>query len=169
MPRSKASINRPEVMAEWKSVIIIHLSVWWTKTNQQRCTRLIVGFSKVDCSALTFINSTKYSNANELVSQSPGNCPINTDSDHPLLLAGPHRGDPAERERSQKSSFFFLERRVPHRMMSVVGSQPFIKPMQSSTSVSPGIQRRHTLPASEVRPLNTQDATSVFEIEREGK
>ncbi|GLD60415.1 serotonin N-acetyltransferase-like protein [Lates japonicus] len=52
--------------------------------------------------------------------------------------------------------------------MSVVGAQPFIKPMQSSPSVSPGIQRRHTLPASEVRPLNTQDAISVFEIEREG-
>ncbi|XP_030592453.1 serotonin N-acetyltransferase-like [Archocentrus centrarchus] len=52
-------------------------------------------------------------------------------------------------------------------MMSVVGAQPFIKPMQSPPSVSPGIQRRHTLPASEVRPLNTQDAISVFEIERE--
>ncbi|XP_022046402.1 serotonin N-acetyltransferase-like [Acanthochromis polyacanthus] len=52
-------------------------------------------------------------------------------------------------------------------MMSVVGAQPFIKPMQPSPSVSPGIQRRHTLPASEVRPLNTQDAISVFEIERE--
>uniref|UniRef100_A0A667XIA2 Serotonin N-acetyltransferase n=1 Tax=Myripristis murdjan TaxID=586833 RepID=A0A667XIA2_9TELE len=52
-------------------------------------------------------------------------------------------------------------------MMSVVGAQPFIKPMQTPTSISPGIQRRHTLPASEVRPLNTQDAISVFEIERE--
>ncbi|TNN58551.1 Serotonin N-acetyltransferase [Liparis tanakae] len=51
--------------------------------------------------------------------------------------------------------------------MSVVGSQPFIKPMQRPASVSPGLQRRHTLPASEVRPLNTQDAISVFEIERE--
>uniref|UniRef100_A0A667XIB8 Serotonin N-acetyltransferase n=1 Tax=Myripristis murdjan TaxID=586833 RepID=A0A667XIB8_9TELE len=51
--------------------------------------------------------------------------------------------------------------------MSVVGAQPFIKPMQTPTSISPGIQRRHTLPASEVRPLNTQDAISVFEIERE--
>ncbi|CAF92170.1 unnamed protein product [Tetraodon nigroviridis] len=37
----------------------------------------------------------------------------------------------------------------------------------SSQPVSPGIQRRHTLPASEVRPLNTQDAISVYEIERE--
>jgi len=55
------------------------------------------------------------------------------------------------------------------RVMSVVGSQPFIKPMQRPASVSPGLQRRHTLPASEVRPLNTQDAISVFEIEREGK
>ncbi|KAI4786501.1 hypothetical protein KUCAC02_037080 [Chaenocephalus aceratus] len=36
-------------------------------------------------------------------------------------------------------------------------------------SVSPGFQRRHTLPASEVRPLNAQDAISVFEIEREGE
>lgn len=53
--------------------------------------------------------------------------------------------------------------------MSVAGAQPFIKIMQPSPSVSPGIQRRHTLPASEVRPLNTQDAISVFEIEREGK
>ncbi|XP_059900034.1 serotonin N-acetyltransferase [Gadus macrocephalus] len=50
--------------------------------------------------------------------------------------------------------------------MSVVGTTPFIKPMTSPSSVSPG-QRRHTLPASEFRPLNTQDAISVFEIERE--
>ncbi|XP_061605835.1 serotonin N-acetyltransferase-like isoform X1 [Phyllopteryx taeniolatus] len=50
--------------------------------------------------------------------------------------------------------------------MSSVVAQPSVKPMQS-LSVSPGIQRRHTLPASEVRPLNTQDAISVFEIERE--
>uniref|UniRef100_A0A8C6S4V2 Serotonin N-acetyltransferase n=1 Tax=Neogobius melanostomus TaxID=47308 RepID=A0A8C6S4V2_9GOBI len=48
-------------------------------------------------------------------------------------------------------------------MMSVVSAlQPFARPMQPSP-----IQRRHTLPASEVRPLNTQDAISVFEIERE--
>lgn len=59
--------------------------------------------------------------------------------------------------------------RVSNHMMSVVGAQPFIKPMQPAPSVSPGIQRRHTLPASEVRPLNTQDAISVFEIEREGE
>ncbi|KAM6913450.1 serotonin N-acetyltransferase-like [Lycodopsis pacificus] len=52
-------------------------------------------------------------------------------------------------------------------MMSVVSSQPFIKPMQPTPSISPGMQRRHTLPASEVRPLNTQDAICVFEIERE--
>lgn len=63
----------------------------------------------------------------------------------------------------------FSGRRAQCRIMSVVGAQPFIKPMQSPPSVSPGIQRRHTLPASEVRPLNTQDAISVFEIEREGK
>lgn len=56
------------------------------------------------------------------------------------------------------------------RIMSVAGAQPFIKLMQpSSQAVSPGIQRRHTLPASEVRPLNTQDAISVYEIEREGE
>ena len=61
------------------------------------------------------------------------------------------------------------EREFQNHMMSVVGAQPFIKPMQPAPSVSPGIQRRHTLPASEVRPLNTQDAISVFEIEREGK
>lgn len=53
--------------------------------------------------------------------------------------------------------------------MSVAGAQPFIKLMQPPPSVSPGVQRRHTLPASEVRPLNTQDAISVFEIEREGE
>uniref|UniRef100_A0A3Q3DSF8 Serotonin N-acetyltransferase n=1 Tax=Hippocampus comes TaxID=109280 RepID=A0A3Q3DSF8_HIPCM len=41
------------------------------------------------------------------------------------------------------------------------------QPTQALPSVSPGIQRRHTLPASEVRPLNAQDAVSVFEIERE--
>ncbi|XP_007957813.1 serotonin N-acetyltransferase [Orycteropus afer afer] len=32
---------------------------------------------------------------------------------------------------------------------------------------SPGRQRRHTLPASEFRCLSPEDATSVFEIERE--
>uniref|UniRef100_A0A6Q2XEV1 Serotonin N-acetyltransferase n=2 Tax=Esox lucius TaxID=8010 RepID=A0A6Q2XEV1_ESOLU len=50
--------------------------------------------------------------------------------------------------------------------MSLVGALPFLKPCLSP-SVSPGRQRRHTLPASEFRPLNTQDAISVFEIERE--
>lgn len=54
--------------------------------------------------------------------------------------------------------------------VSVAGAQPFTKLMQpSSRSVSPGRQRRHTLPASEFRPLNTQDAISVYEIEREGE
>ncbi|XP_037111487.1 serotonin N-acetyltransferase-like [Syngnathus acus] len=51
------------------------------------------------------------------------------------------------------------------RVMSSADAQPSGEAMQPS--VSPGIQRRHTLPASEVRPLNTQDAISVFEIERE--
>lgn len=56
------------------------------------------------------------------------------------------------------------------RIMFVTGAQPFIKLMQpSAQSVSPAIQRRHTLPASEFRPLNTQDAISVYEIEREGE
>uniref|UniRef100_A0A8C8IVT1 Serotonin N-acetyltransferase n=1 Tax=Oncorhynchus tshawytscha TaxID=74940 RepID=A0A8C8IVT1_ONCTS len=50
--------------------------------------------------------------------------------------------------------------------MSLVGALPFLKP-RLSPSVSPGRQRRHTLPASEFRPLNTQDAISVFEIEKE--
>ncbi|XP_053707481.1 serotonin N-acetyltransferase-like [Synchiropus splendidus] len=39
--------------------------------------------------------------------------------------------------------------------------------VRKAASVSPNPQRRHTLPASEVRPLNEQDAVSVFEIERE--
>uniref|UniRef100_A0A3B4A726 Serotonin N-acetyltransferase n=1 Tax=Periophthalmus magnuspinnatus TaxID=409849 RepID=A0A3B4A726_9GOBI len=56
--------------------------------------------------------------------------------------------------------------RMTHPELELMSAQPFVKPMQSSPSVSP-IQRRHTLPASEVRPLNTQDAISVFEIERE--
>lgn len=77
----------------------------------------------------------------------------------PCPLAGPGRGDPAPHH----------PRPPRNPTMSVVGAQPFIKPMQPSPSVSPGIQRRHTLPASEVRPLNTQDAISVFEIEREGE
>ncbi|XP_012681054.1 serotonin N-acetyltransferase-like [Clupea harengus] len=47
--------------------------------------------------------------------------------------------------------------------MSVTGARPFLKPILES----PGRQRRHTLPASEFRPLNPQDAISVFEIERE--
>lgn len=51
-----------------------------------------------------------------------------------------------------------------------MGTYPLIRPMQPPrSSVSPGPQRRHTLPASEFRPLNTQDAISVFEIEREGE
>lgn len=86
--------------------------------------------------------------------------PINTDAHRGFLLAGPDRGAHETRAGEERRS---------RRTMSVVGAQPFIKPMQPSPSVSPGIQRRHTLPASEVRPLNTQDAISVFEIEREGE
>ncbi|XP_028841663.1 serotonin N-acetyltransferase-like [Denticeps clupeoides] len=48
--------------------------------------------------------------------------------------------------------------------MSGVSAMPFLKPMSLP---SPGRQRRHTLPASEFRPLSPQDAVSVFEIERE--
>lgn len=51
--------------------------------------------------------------------------------------------------------------------MSAVSALPFFKPLHAS--VSPGRQRRHTLPASEFRSLNTEDAISVFEIEREGE
>ncbi|XP_051904099.1 serotonin N-acetyltransferase-like [Hippocampus zosterae] len=67
----------------------------------------------------------------------------------------------------------FLERRVAagRRVfkcaMSSLMAQPSGEATQALPSVSPGIQRRHTLPASEVRPLNAQDAVSVFEIERE--
>ncbi|XP_076871989.1 serotonin N-acetyltransferase [Brachyhypopomus gauderio] len=49
--------------------------------------------------------------------------------------------------------------------MSVVSAMPFLKPMGAPGS--PGRQRRHTLPASEFRSLNKEDAISVFEIERE--
>ncbi|XP_026875331.1 serotonin N-acetyltransferase isoform X1 [Electrophorus electricus] len=49
--------------------------------------------------------------------------------------------------------------------MSVVSALPFLKPAHAP--VSPGRQRRHTLPASEFRSLNTEDAVSVFELERE--
>ncbi|KAL2101017.1 hypothetical protein ACEWY4_002778 [Coilia grayii] len=47
--------------------------------------------------------------------------------------------------------------------MSVVSASPFL----SQDLESPARQRRHTLPASEFRPLNPQDAISVFEIEKE--
>jgi len=53
--------------------------------------------------------------------------------------------------------------------MSVVSALPFLKPIYTRAPISPGRQRRHTLPASEFRSLNTEDAISVFEIEREGK
>ncbi|XP_051996382.1 serotonin N-acetyltransferase [Xyrauchen texanus] len=51
--------------------------------------------------------------------------------------------------------------------MSVVSALPFLKPIHVRDPISPGRQRRHTLPASEFRSLNTEDAISVFEIERE--
>lgn len=121
--------------------MIIILFVGFSDPNQ---SVIIAGLNK----ETFFIHVTKNSNANESVNQS---CPINT---HRSVLFAP----------------FLLEGiRAAFHMMSVVGAQPFIKPMQTSPSVSPGIQRRHTLPASEVRPLNTQDAISVFEIEREGE
>ncbi|XP_051568087.1 serotonin N-acetyltransferase isoform X2 [Myxocyprinus asiaticus] len=51
--------------------------------------------------------------------------------------------------------------------MSEVSALPFLKPIHVRDPISPGRQRRHTLPASEFRSLNTEDAISVFEIERE--
>lgn len=53
--------------------------------------------------------------------------------------------------------------------MSVVSALPFFKPLHMRAPISPGRQRRHTLPASEFRTLSPEDAISVFEIEREGK
>lgn len=53
--------------------------------------------------------------------------------------------------------------------MSVVSALPFLKPIHMRAPISPGRQRRHTLPASEFRSLDTEDAISVFEIEREGE
>ncbi|XP_063070015.1 serotonin N-acetyltransferase-like [Engraulis encrasicolus] len=49
--------------------------------------------------------------------------------------------------------------------MSVVSARPFL--LRQDLDQSPSRLRRHTLPASEFRPLNPQDAISVFEIERE--
>ncbi|KAI5108839.1 serotonin N-acetyltransferase, partial [Silurus meridionalis] len=49
--------------------------------------------------------------------------------------------------------------------MSTVSALPFFKPLHAPVSISR--QRRHTLPASEFRSLNTEDAISVFEIEKE--
>uniref|UniRef100_A0A8C7ZAG2 Serotonin N-acetyltransferase n=1 Tax=Oryzias sinensis TaxID=183150 RepID=A0A8C7ZAG2_9TELE len=57
-------------------------------------------------------------------------------------------------------------------MTQKVSGSPFLKPFFLKTPVrvaSPLQQRRHTLPASEFRNLTSQDAISVFEIEREGK
>lgn len=113
----------------------------------------------------------KYSNANQTVNRSRSSCAINTDTNPPVVLAGSEQRWScwAGAERGDQTLYFGGLRECTGRMMSVAGAQPFIKLMQPPPSVSPGIQRRHTLPASEVRPLNTQDAISVFEIEREGK
>ncbi|MBN3307553.1 serotonin N-acetyltransferase [Amia ocellicauda] len=51
--------------------------------------------------------------------------------------------------------------------MSVLSALPFLKPTHLRSPISPGRQRRHTLPASEFRCLSPEDAISVFEIERE--
>ncbi|KPP77262.1 serotonin N-acetyltransferase-like [Scleropages formosus] len=51
--------------------------------------------------------------------------------------------------------------------MPVTRALPMPNAAQPPSPVSPGRQRRHTLPASEFRPLSPQDAASVFEIERE--
>ncbi|XP_029783361.1 serotonin N-acetyltransferase [Suricata suricatta] len=45
--------------------------------------------------------------------------------------------------------------------------EPKASPLQPGILKAPGRQRRHTLPASEFRCLTPEDATSVFEIERE--
>lgn len=105
------------------------------------------------------------------VNHSRSSCAINTDTNPPVVLAGSEQRWScwAGAERGDQTFYFGGVRECTSRMMSVAGAQPFIKLMQPPPSVSPGIQRRHTLPASEVRPLNTQDAISVFEIEREGK
>ncbi|KAM4535838.1 arylalkylamine N-acetyltransferase 2 [Fundulus diaphanus] len=54
-------------------------------------------------------------------------------------------------------------------MTKQVCGSPFLKPffLKTPVRVSSLQQRRHTLPASEFRNLTSQDAISVFEIERE--
>ncbi|XP_078392754.1 uncharacterized protein LOC144676121 isoform X2 [Cetorhinus maximus] len=53
--------------------------------------------------------------------------------------------------------------------MSVLTAVPCLMPLYSPPpATSPGRQRRHTLPANELRCLSPEDAISVFEIEREG-
>ncbi|KAL4657925.1 serotonin N-acetyltransferase-like [Arapaima gigas] len=51
--------------------------------------------------------------------------------------------------------------------MSATRALPVPKAVPLPPPASPGRQRRHTLPASEFRPLGPQDAAGVFEIERE--
>ncbi|XP_041073092.1 serotonin N-acetyltransferase-like [Carcharodon carcharias] len=52
--------------------------------------------------------------------------------------------------------------------MSVLTAVPCLMPLYSRPpATSPGRQRRHTLPANELRCLSPEDAISVFEIERE--
>lgn len=75
--------------------------------------------------------------------------------------------DQKEDTRRKREEDIKVRQRDQSRSMSVVGAQPFLKPMNPPSPTSPSLQRRHTLPASEFRPLNTQDSISVFEIERE--
>ncbi|KAK1784789.1 hypothetical protein P4O66_003461 [Electrophorus voltai] len=53
---------------------------------------------------------------------------------------------------------------LPKQMMPGAHALPLLKHL---ASVSPQERRRHTLPAGELRPLEPQDAVSVFEIEKE--
>ncbi|EFB25642.1 hypothetical protein PANDA_008604, partial [Ailuropoda melanoleuca] len=50
---------------------------------------------------------------------------------------------------------------------SAHGLEPETSDLQPGIPETPGRPRRHTLPASEFRCLTPEDATSVFEIERE--
>lgn len=69
-----------------------------SEINRQACTRLIVGFRKASSIVMTFIHSTTHSNANQPVNHCRGICAIKARTDRHALLAGPRRGDPAERE-----------------------------------------------------------------------
>ena len=52
---------------------------------------------------------------------------------------------------------------------SAHGLEPEASDLRPGIPETPGRPRRHTLPASEFRCLTPEDATSVFEIEREGE